>query len=98
MPQYELQRQANGDRWAVGKQFYAQDDDEAEKKAAEWISFQRLYFGEARIRIIKTVFEGDLRQLNYPVEDDEEYCKLREMQLASEVKMHLIIEDAKKAE
>jgi len=93
---YELQRQVNGDQWAVGKKFNAENDDEAEKIAVELINSQRLYYGEARVRIIKTVFVGNLRELGYPIVDDEKYTEIREGDIAQKAKMYLIIEEKKK--
>lgn len=87
MPQYELQRRVNGDQWTrdKSKEFFAKDDDDAHFIAVGIINRQRLYYEEVEIRIIKIIFEGSLRGLNYSVEDDDKYIKLRENIIASEV-------------
>ena len=90
MPRYELQRATGAyNDWYTEKVFNAENEDEARKIVAAYISSRRMTFGERKIRIVEVLYEGGLYDLSYPIEEDDKYLELKGMQLAEEAEMHL---------
>lgn len=90
MPKYELQKAVGAySDWFTKVVFNAENDDEAHRFAAEYVSSRRFDFGERNVRIIRVAYEGGMYGLGYSIEEDEKYIDFRAKQLASETEMHL---------
>lgn len=97
MSKYILQRHLPGNdygEWGRNWEFDAEDDEEAKELAMEHVGefkggYERLRFGDSKIRIMKVVFEGLPSQTGHPYPDNERVEELEAKQTADHAEIWL---------
>jgi len=82
LPEYIIQKDLGYGGWTKGETFNAANDEEAKKEAVEIVARQRLHYDEAKIRILKVIFDGLPSDTGYPLPHNEIYEKFTARQTA----------------